>query len=194
MDNLAFEGAYFKDHSQSRELSDIVFRVHKAQQDGGFILHVIHISGKRMKVSGVDGLSRGDLTEGMMAGGDPLSYIPFDKGADERSNGQVSRWVRSWWQTKKGANFGGFTLTTIDKEAMFELQDLKAARLWMPPPAVMEVALELLCEDSLAHPQWPHVFVVPRLMTHFWRKDLMKDADVFFTVPANVLFWTSSQF
>jgi hypothetical protein len=106
----------------------------------------------------------------------------------------VSRWVRSWWQTKKGVNFGGFTLTTIDKEAMFELRDLKAARLWMPPPAVMEVALELLCKDRLAHPQCPHVFVVPRLMTHFLRKDLMKDADVFFTVPANVLFWTSSQF
>jgi hypothetical protein len=32
-----------------------VFRVHKAQCDGGFVLHVIHISGKRMKASGVDG-------------------------------------------------------------------------------------------------------------------------------------------
>jgi hypothetical protein len=66
-DNLAFKGAYYKGHSPSRELSDIVFQVHKAQRDGGFVLHVIHISEKRMKVSGVDGLSRGDLTEGMMA-------------------------------------------------------------------------------------------------------------------------------
>ena len=45
-DNLAFEGAYYKGHLPSRELSDIVFRVHKAQRDGGFSLHVIHISGK----------------------------------------------------------------------------------------------------------------------------------------------------
>ena len=77
---------------------------------------------------------------------------------------------------------------------MFELRDLKAARLWMMPPAAMEVVLELLCEDRLAHPQWPHVFVVPRLMTHLWRKDLMMNADLLFTVPAQVPFWTSGQF
>jgi hypothetical protein len=76
MDNSSFEGVYYKGHSPSRNLSEIVFRVHKVERDGGFILHVIHISGKRMKASGVDGLSRGDLTEGMMGGQDPLSYIP----------------------------------------------------------------------------------------------------------------------
>ncbi len=54
--------------------------------------------------------------------------------------------------------------------------------------------MELLCEDRLAHPQWPHVFVVPRLMTHFWRKDLMKNANLLFTVPAQVPFWTAGQF
>jgi len=62
---------------------------------------------------------------------------------------------------------------------MFELQDLKAGRLWMMPPAAMEVVLELLSEDRLAHPRWPHVFVVPRLMTHLWRKDLMKTRTFF---------------
>jgi len=56
-DNSSFEGAYYKGHSPSKHLSEIVFRVHKAERDGGFILHVIHISGKRMKALGVDGLS-----------------------------------------------------------------------------------------------------------------------------------------
>ena len=162
-DNSAFEGAFYKGHSPTRELSDIVFRVHKAQRDGGFVLHVIHISGKRMKASGVDGLSRGNLTEGMMAGKNPLSFIPFNQGADDRSGGNVSAWVNSWWSTKRDMPFGGFTLRNITKDNMFELRDLKAARLWMIPPAAMEVALEMLCEDHLAHPQWPHVFVVPRL-------------------------------
>ena len=77
-DKSEFEGAFYKGHSPSRDLSDIVFRVHKAQCDGGFVLHVIHISGKLMKASGVDGLSRGNLTEGMMAGKDPLSFVPFN--------------------------------------------------------------------------------------------------------------------
>jgi hypothetical protein len=58
----------------------------------------------------------------------------------------------------------------------------------------MEVAIELLWEDKLAHPQWPHVFVVPRFMTHMWRRDLGKSTDILFTVPAGVPFWGASQF
>jgi hypothetical protein len=81
-DNSFFKGAYYKEHSPTRHLSEIVFRIHKAERDGGFILHINHILGKCMKASGVDGLLRGDLTEGMMGGHDPFSFIPFHKGAD----------------------------------------------------------------------------------------------------------------
>jgi hypothetical protein len=96
-DNSAFEEGYYKGRSPLRELLDIVFQVHKAQRNGGFILHVIHISGKQMKVSGVVVLSRGDLIEGMMAGRDPLLFIPFNKGADDLLGGRVLVWIRSWW-------------------------------------------------------------------------------------------------
>ena len=71
-DNTAFEGAYYKGHSPSAKLND------KVERDGGFILHVLHISGKWMKATGVDGLSRGDLTEGILAGADPFSFLPFN--------------------------------------------------------------------------------------------------------------------
>jgi len=98
-DNSAFEGAYYKGHSVSKELSDIVFRLYKTQCDGGFILHLLHILSKRMKATGVDGLSRGDHNEGMMAGEDPMSFLPFHLGADTRLQGRVGKWVRSWWRT-----------------------------------------------------------------------------------------------
>ncbi len=158
-DNSSFEGVYYKGHSPSRQMLEIVFQVHKAERDEGFILHVIHISGKRMKALGVDGLSQGDLTEGMMGGKDPISFIPFHLGTDEQANGLVGTWVRSWWRTKMGAEFGGLPLMQVTNDNMFELRDLKAARLWMLPPSAMEVPLELLCEDRLAHPQWPHVLL-----------------------------------
>jgi hypothetical protein len=193
-DNSAFEGAYYKGHSPNKKLNDIVFRLHKSVRDGGFILHVIHISGKRMKATGVDGLSRGDLSEGILAGADPLAFLPFNLGAGERSKGGVESWVRSWWRTKKGEDWGGLPLVEVTAESMFELKNLEAARLWLAPPAMMEVALELFNEDRMAHPHWPHVFVVPRLMTHLWQKNLGKDADVLFTVPTGVSFWASSQF
>ena len=79
-------------------------------------------------------------------------------------------------------------------QTMFKLKNLEAARLWLMPPAVMETALELFCDDQMAHPQWPHVFVVPCLMAHLWRKNVGKDANVLFTVPAGVNFWASGQF
>ena len=72
-DNMAFEGVYY-----SAKLNNIIFRLHKAKRDGGFILHVLHISGKRMKATGVDGLSRGNLREKMLAGTDPFSFLPFN--------------------------------------------------------------------------------------------------------------------
>ena len=129
-----------------------------------------------------------------MAGEDPLRFIPWGKGADERSGGKVSAWIRSWWANKKGKNWGGFPLVSVTKDNLFELKDVDGARLWMLPPAAMEVALEVFNEDRIAHPQFPHVFVVPRLMTHMWRKDLKKDADVQFYVQTGVPFWQSHQF
>ena len=75
-----------------------------------------------MKASGVDSLSRGDLTEGMMAGKDPLSFLPFNRGADDRAGGKVSAWVHSWWKTKKGTPFKRKTeLERDERKTEFEL-------------------------------------------------------------------------
>jgi hypothetical protein len=62
-------------------------------------------------------------------------------------------------------------LVKVDHNNMFKLKNLNPARLWMLSAAAVEVAIELLWEDKLAHPQWPHVFAVPCFMTHIWRRD-----------------------
>ena len=95
-DNLVFEACDYKGHAASEKLSDIIFRSHKAERAGDFKLRVIHVAGTRMKSWGIDGLSRGDLMEGMMAGKDPLSFIPPAKGANQRSSGAVKRWIEGW--------------------------------------------------------------------------------------------------
>lgn len=53
----------------------------------------------------------------------------------------------------------------------------------------METVVELFNEDRLMHPRIPHVFLIPRLMTHLWRKQLGKDADLMFAVRAGTSFW-----
>ena len=63
----------------------------------------------------------------------------------------------------------------------------------MPPPEAMETIMEVFNEDRIAHPWNPHVFVVPRLMTHLWRKHLGKDADLILTVTLGEKFWGKPQ-
>ena len=85
----------------------------------------------------------------------------------------------------------GLSLRLLAPEDWFSLHTLEEARLWVPPPAAMETVVELFNDDRLAHPRIPHVFLIPRLMTHLWRKQLGKDADVMFAVRAGTSVWTS---
>ena len=65
-DNSTFEGCYYKGHSESEKLSDIILRLRQLQQRTGILLNAIHVAGTRMKVAGIDGLSRGDLLEAIL--------------------------------------------------------------------------------------------------------------------------------
>ena len=56
----------------------------------------------------------------------------------------------------------------------------------------METVVEVFNEDCLAHPHTPHVFAIPRLMTHLWRWQLSKDVDVLFSINAGPSFWPRS--
>ena len=62
---------------------------------GCIFLRVIWVAGTRMIEQGTDGLSRGDLMTGIMAGSDMLLYVPLNKTVEERQSGVVD------WITKK---------------------------------------------------------------------------------------------
>ncbi len=67
--STADEGAYYKGNTPSKTLFDLLVRLRTlATTTGWLILHVIHVSGKRMIAQGTDGLSCGDHTEGVMQG------------------------------------------------------------------------------------------------------------------------------
>ena len=66
-DNWVFENCYYKGHSASKKLSDVILRLYLAQRNGRLRLHVTHVTGTRMKAVGVDGLSRGDYLEGLVS-------------------------------------------------------------------------------------------------------------------------------
>ena len=84
-DNSTTESAFWKGTSHSKKLCDLVLRLRKLEMETGMILHIIHISGKRMIDAGVDGLSRSDHSTGVMAGEDTRKFIPLHLSALDRS-------------------------------------------------------------------------------------------------------------
>jgi hypothetical protein len=68
--------------------------------------------------------------------------------------------------------------------------------LWHPPPAAADVAIEQLSFSRMKHPSLTHIFLCPCLMTHLWRKKLLKLADLVFSLPVGVrpAVWPSCMF
>ena len=70
----------------------LVYRLRMAVMKYGLILHMVHIAGTRMIDVGVDGLSQGQLSEGVMAGDSILKHVPLHLSACTRS-GDVMSWL-----------------------------------------------------------------------------------------------------
>jgi hypothetical protein len=194
-DNSTAEACFYRGTSGSEKLFELVLRLHRLEMTAGILLHIVHVAGTRMIAQGTDGLSRGDLLEGVMKGEDFLSFVPLHLSALERSpelegwfrgmfpHGELETlapedWfqkghdVRSWFKNKRG----------------FWYPELKAGVfLWHPPPAAAHAAVEELRKARLKRQDSTHVFVVPRLMAPYWRRQLHKVADIVFEIPCNAL-------
>lgn len=80
-DNSTAVGCTWKGSSTLRLLSKLVVRLWKLEMDAGLKLRIVHVSGTRMIEQGTDGLSRGMLCEGVMAGKDMLDYADIARSA-----------------------------------------------------------------------------------------------------------------
>lgn len=184
-DNSVSESAFNKGSSKSKLLHELCARVRKAEMAFSLQVQVVWIAGTRMISQGTDGLSRGDLTSGVMAGDEFLSHIPLNRGAFERS-ACLKEWLelalpKQWVWLETGADW-----------YQQPFNDPLGRYVWAPPPCLADVALEQLCEVKLIHPLTSHVFVCPVLFTGRWRRQLLKAADVEFGVPVGAAVWKES--
>lgn len=76
-DNLMAEYSFYKGSLLSETSFNLILRLRKLELEGEIILHVIHVLERRMIISGVDALSRGDARKGIMEGNSLRSYFPF---------------------------------------------------------------------------------------------------------------------
>lgn len=202
-DNTTAESAFYKGNTTSKRLFSLVLRLRQLEMNGHLLLHVIHVAGSRMVRQGTDGLSRGDLYEGVMSGADMLSFIPLHLSALQRQHTLLS-WIRDWT--------GQPQLEALSPEEWFDRGHgfqggIRNARghwlpretgeqwlLWAPPPAAADVAVEELLLSRHKRTYLNHIFIVPRLATHLWRKKLYKVSDIVFEVPVGRRsFWPSPE-
>jgi hypothetical protein len=94
-DNSTVEAALAKGNSSSQKLFDLVLRIRCLEMDCSARVIVLHVLGELMKAQGTDGVSRGQMKEGVSAGLDMMSFIPFHQTAIQRSPG-VKDWISSW--------------------------------------------------------------------------------------------------
>jgi hypothetical protein len=61
----------------------------------GIRIHLIHVAGTRMIEQGTDGISRGNLMEGVMTGMNMLEFVPISLSTISRSK-TLLNWIRNW--------------------------------------------------------------------------------------------------
>ena len=83
--NLVAESIASKGSLSSPLLFELVVRLYKLEMQFLCKIQVVHMAGTCMIQQGTDGLSRGDMFEGIMKGALMLSFVPLHKTAIKRS-------------------------------------------------------------------------------------------------------------
>jgi len=197
--NSTAEGAFYKGHSDSKLLFDLILQLRQIKMSGALHLHVVHVTGTRMIQQGTDGLSHGDMTEGVMQRSPMLDHIPLHLDATQRSHDLLA-WIRSWCPDpnitpilpanwfKRGHGLHGGVWSHYGLWHATELTN--SWYLWCPAPSAAPAAVEELQVSRLKRTNLNHIFLCPRLMTQYWRKRLHRLADTLIEISAGALpFW-----
>jgi hypothetical protein len=86
-DNSTVDTALTKRKSSSRKLYELMLRVQLLEMRHSCRIIVLHVTGKRMKAQGTDGVSRGQMNYGVTTGRDMMTFIPFHHSAIQRLPG-----------------------------------------------------------------------------------------------------------
>ncbi len=172
-DNSTAESAYWKGTSRSKKLCNLVLRMKCIALWGDLDLHVIHVSGKRMKDQGTDGLSRGDQNKGVMKGIPMKLFVPLHLRPTEREPGLV-RWIN---RVVAGWNF-----KWLKTEEWFEEHHDDGNFIWDVAPSAGDLAYEMLDKMRLKRPTTMHMLLIPRLFTGLWRRLLTRRSDCYIKI------------
>jgi len=198
-DNSTEEAAIYKGNSTSKKLFELVVRFKVLELHSGCKFIITHVAGTRMQLQGTDGISRGNLMEGISLGKSMLKFCPWGLSALERCSCLEPWLVETFgpsleilkpkdWYSRGHDHSGGF----MDDYGFFRLRIKPGLFLWHPPPAAADAALEEIRKARLKRRVSGHVIVIPKLVTTQWLKQVYKASDIVLTIPATNTFWPST--
>jgi len=202
-DNAVAEGAFYKGTSSSKKLFNLVLKLRLLEMKAGMKIHIIHIAGTRMIAQGTDGLSRGDSNEGVMQGKSMLDFVPLAKTCLRRSSKLKDqlKWCLTFYLKEVNKKL----IFLNEKDWFLRGHDIcggkcnadgiwmpayqSAVYVWTPAPAAGQHAVEQLRQARLKRTSSTHLFLVPRIFTSIWRKQLHKVADLVVELPFDDECW-----
>jgi hypothetical protein len=94
-DHSTIESVLHKGKSSSHKFLELVIRCIAVQAKYSVVVRVCHCAGARMIASGGDGISRGQVNEGVIAGEPMSEFLPLHVLPLERLEGLLE-WIKSW--------------------------------------------------------------------------------------------------
>lgn len=198
-DNSVSEAAAFRGSSKSKKLFELILRLWTLEMKYGCKIHFIHIAGTRMIEQGTDGISRGNLNEGICKGERMLKFVvPLAETALQRAS-NLETWIRGWsagedlellepegWFERGHCISGG----KLNSDNIWMPEHKDGVFLWNPAPAGASFAAKQLREARHKRPDISHIFICPRIMCQEWIKHLFKSADLVLVIPAGQDYWS----
>jgi hypothetical protein len=145
----------------------------------GIILHIIHVSGKRMVNQGTNGLSRADHSMGVTTG---------------RASQQGCSRPRAKIGDLVGSSNQGNAFWTLSPEGWFTTGHTYGNYIWAPAPSAVDVVVEQLGKAIMKQPESMHLIIVPRLMTGRWQRHLGRGTDGYFKLDCPFVWDLKNQF
>ena len=200
-DNSTAESCFVKGSSTSELLHSLVLRLRKVEMDVGFKLQVVHVAGTRMIAQGTDGLSRGQLCEGVMTGRDMLDYVDIAASAMSR-HPPLAWFVQRWTGLNHIAPLSpedwfvaghGITGGERDNHQIWMPSHAANGQVywWDPPPIIADVALEEALKAQHKRTDTTHIVTIPRLYAPSWLRLFHKLCDFIVRIPVGSTHWPS---
>ena len=200
-DNSTAESCFTRGSSTSVLLHNLVLRLRRIEMDVGLNLRIVHVAGTRMIAQGTDGLSRGMMCEGVLAGKDMLDYVDISKSASQCCPSLIE-FFRTWmefpqlrplkveeWFVEGHGIVGG----RKDGHGIWIPSHTPNGQVywWDPLPVNADVALEEALKAKHKRTDAYHIFSIPRLFSPTWTRLFHKLADVVVKLPAGSTHWPS---